>query len=99
MALAVAGRYLVLNAIWTIPLAFIAWQAIAAALGGGLVIGGAPVSVGSGSSGGMSPGVGMNPGGGAALMLPIFGLLTSKALWASIGLLVFGMALLPPVFL
>jgi hypothetical protein len=99
VALAVAGRYLVLNAIWTIPLAFIAWQAIAAALGGGMVIGGAPVAVGSGSSGGMSPAVGMGSGAGTALMLPIFGLLMSKALWASVGLLVFGMALLPPVFL
>jgi hypothetical protein len=92
-ALAVAGRYLVLNAIWTIPLAFIAWQSIAAALGGGTVLGGAPAATDPGAPAGMSP------GGGAAVMLPIFSLLMSKALWASVGLLVFGMALLPPVFL
>jgi hypothetical protein len=85
LALAVAGRYLVLNAIWTIPLAFIAWQSIAAALGGGMVGGGASAAG--------------EPGAGSALMLPVFGLLMSKALWASVGLLVFGMALLPPVFL
>jgi hypothetical protein len=93
LALAVAGRYLVLNAIWTIPLAFIVWQSIAAALGGGMVAGGAPAATDPGAPAGMSP------GGGAAVMLPIFALLMSKALWASVGLLVFGMALLPPVFL
>jgi hypothetical protein len=87
LALAVAGRYLVLNAIWTIPLAFIAWQSIGPALGGG-----APGAVGAGAGG-------MSPGGGAAVMLPVLGLLTSKTLWASVGLLVFGLALLPPVFL
>ena len=93
MALAVAGRYLALNAIWTIPLAFIAWQSIAAALGGGMLAGGAPAASDPGAP------AGAGPGGGAAVMLPIFALLMSKALWASTGLLVFGMALLPPVFL
>ena len=93
-ALAVAGRYLALNAIWTIPLAFVAWQSIAAALGGGMVAGGASAAP---EPGGAPDGAA--PGGGAAVMLPIFALLMSKALWASVGLLVFGMALLPPVFL
>ncbi|HYV84283.1 MAG TPA: hypothetical protein VFB49_00070 [Patescibacteria group bacterium] len=84
LALAVAGRYLVLNAIWTIPLAFVAWQSIGAALGGGASASGA---------------AGMQSGAGATVVWPIFALLLSKQLWASVGLLVFGMALLPPVFL
>src|SRR5262245_1352261 len=71
MAAAVAGRYLLLNVLWMIPMAIVTWRVVATVFGAGLR---APAD-----QGGSAPNV------GAALMLPILALLMSKAFWSAIG--------------
>jgi len=89
-ALMVAGRYLTLQLMWVIPVFLLGWSAFASALHPETntvaisSFGGAPSSA---------------PSAGAAGFLPILGVLTSGPFLWSIGLLLFGMLLLPPVFL
>jgi hypothetical protein len=91
-ALAVAGRYLVLNLMWAAPLVLVAWQSAASVLAPA-----APSMTGAAADPG--PGGLAAPPGGLAVMLPILGLLTSKPFLFSVGLLLMGLTVLPPVFL
>jgi hypothetical protein len=89
-ALMVAGRYLTLQLMWVIPVFLLGWSAFASVLRPETntvaipPFGGAP-----------SPAASQ----GAVGFLPILGVLTSGPFLWSIGLLFFGMLLLPPVFL
>jgi hypothetical protein len=99
LAVNVAARYLVLNLIWILPALVLLWQAItgaAAASAATLSLGGS----GSGAVPGQDP-TGGPPmtGGGMALALPLLAALTSKAVIASFVLILFGLTVLPPVFL
>ncbi|HYV19940.1 MAG TPA: hypothetical protein VFC25_13020 [Verrucomicrobiae bacterium] len=89
-ALMVAGRYLTLQLMWVIPVFLLGWSAIASALHPDTNT----VAI-SPFGGATSPA----PSPGAAGFLPILGVLTSGPFLWSIGLLFFGMLLLPPVFL
>jgi hypothetical protein len=87
-ALAVAGRYLTLQLLWVVPVLLLGWWAVAASLP-------SPTdSVPISALGGGAPAA----TGGAAL-LPILGILSSRAFLWSAGLLVFGMLFVPPVAL
>jgi len=98
MALAVAGRYLVLNLLWIVPLLLVGWSLIGSAATPA-PLGGSGDHMHSGSTG-MPGGAAMQGGaGGLPLMLPILAVLTSKAFIASAVIFVLGMALLPPIFL
>lgn len=100
--LAVAGRYLTLNLLWMVPLVLMAFGAASAAMTQalhGVAEPGAPGAFGAGASPFAPAGGGMSGAGGLALMLPILAVFTSKSFLLTVGLLMLGMALLPPVFL
>jgi hypothetical protein len=89
--LMVAGRYLALQLLWVVPVFLLGWSAVAPAL--------RPDT----NTVGLAP-FGANPsppaaGAGAAAFLPILGVLTSGSFLWSMGLMFFGMLILPPVFL
>jgi hypothetical protein len=90
-ALMVAGRYLTLQLMWVVPVFLLGWSAFATVLRPETNV--VPIAPFGGSS--------MPPPAthGAATLLPILGVLTSGAFLWSIGLMFFGMLLLPPVFL
>src|SRR5262245_50244330 len=74
MAVAVAGRYLVLTALWMIPMAIVLWWVVASVFGAILK---APMD-----QGGSAPNV------GAAILGMGVALLVSKPFWAAVGLFV-----------
>jgi len=90
-ALMVAGRYLTLQLMWVVPVFLLGWSAFATVLRPETNV--VPIAPFGGAS--------MPPPAthGAATLLPILGVLTSGAFLWSIGLMFFGMLLLPPVFL
>jgi hypothetical protein len=90
-ALMVAGRYLTLQLMWVVPVFLLGWSAFATVLRPETNV--VPLSTFGGST--MPP----PPTNGAVTLLPILGVLTSGAFLWSIGLMFFGMLLLPPVFL
>jgi len=105
LALMVAARYLVLNLLWMAPMAFAMWQAVTAAsleAAAGLVPGGgfagAAPAFGSEAPGAVA-GAPAAPAGGLALALPIVAILTSKPVLAAFVFIMFGLTLLPPIFL
>jgi hypothetical protein len=86
----VAGRYLTLQLMWVIPVFLLGWSAFASVL--------RPET----NTVALSPSVDVPPPAashGAVGFLPILGVLTSGPFLWSIGLLFFGMLLLPPMFL
>jgi len=88
--LMVAARYLVLNLLWMAPMVLVLWQAVS----------GASPENGAGlGSGGGFPGAPAPPAGGLMMALPILAILTSKAVIASMIFILFGLTLLPPIFL
>ena len=89
MALAVAGRYLVLNLLWVAPLVAVAWGILGAA--------NAPVTLGGGSDPGQAAQSSMT--GGMPFMPPILLAMMSKGFLLTASLFLFGTALLPPVIL
>ncbi|HET8948574.1 MAG TPA: hypothetical protein VFQ07_16455 [Candidatus Polarisedimenticolia bacterium] len=89
--LMVAGRYLTLQLLWVVPTFLLGWSAVAS------VLQPATNSVAISPFGGST--MPAAPTHGAATLLPILGLFTSGPFLWSIGLLFFGMLLLPPVFL
>ncbi|HZN03532.1 MAG TPA: hypothetical protein VFD06_08065 [Candidatus Polarisedimenticolia bacterium] len=89
--LMVAGRYLALQLVWVVPVFLLGWSAFASVLRpetNTVLL--APYG------GSTMPPAATN---GAATLLPILGVLSSGAFLWSIGLMFFGMLLLPPVFL
>jgi hypothetical protein len=89
--LMVAGRYLALQLLWVVPVFLLGWSAIAPALRPETnTIALSPFGAGT-----MPP----PPTNGAAALLPILGALASPSFLWSIGLMFFGMMLLPAVFL
>ena len=88
--LVVAGRYLTLQLMWVVPVFLLGWAAVAAALRPETNT----VAIAPYGAGGAPP-----ASAGAVALLPILGALTSGPFLWSIGLLLFGMLLLPPVFL
>jgi len=90
VAIMVAARYLVLNVLWMVPMTFGLWQAVTGAS--------LETAAGMGSGGGF-PGAPAAPVGGMTLALPILAILTSKPVIAAFVLILFGLTLLPPIFL
>lgn len=86
----VATRYLVLNILWMVPMTFALWQS---------VTGAALESAAGFTSNGGFPGAPATPAGGLMMALPIFGILTSKAVIIAMMLTLGGLTLLPPIFL
>jgi hypothetical protein len=101
LAVAVAGRYLVLNLLWMAPLLILAWSLVGAASTPATPVAGGPSAASGGPGGVVLPGSPAMTGGGAGLMLmlPILAVLTSKTFIASAVLFIIGMTLLPPIFL
>jgi Flp pilus assembly protein TadD len=91
LALMVAARYLVLNLLWMAPMVFGLWQAVTAAS--------LEAAAGLGSGGGFGGGAPVAPAGGLALALPMVAILTSKPVIAAFIFIMFGLTLLPPIFL
>ena len=92
VALKVAARYLVLNLLWMAPMVFALWMSVTgASTAAGAV-------AGMGSDGGF-PGAPAAPAGGMAMALPILGIMTSRSVIASTIFILFGLSLLPPIFL
>jgi hypothetical protein len=89
-ALAVAGRYLTLQLLWVVPVLLLGWSAVAAALPS--PTDSVPIAAFGGGAPAASP-------SGAAALLPILGILSSRAFLWSAGLLFFGMLFVPPVAL
>jgi hypothetical protein len=90
-ALMVAGRYLTLQLLWVVPVFLLGWSALQGVLRPETnTVALAPFGAGT-----MPP----PQTNGAATLLPILGVLTSGPFLWSIGLMFFGMLLLPPVFL
>ena len=89
--LRVAGRYLALQLLWVVPVFLLGWSAFASVLRPETnTVALAPYGPNT---------VQPAPSPGAAALLPILGVLNSGAFLWSIGLMLFGMLLLPPVFL
>ena len=89
--LMVAGRYLALQLLWAVPVFLLGWSAIAPALRPETNT----IAISPFAAGTMPP----PRTNGAAALLPILGALASPSFLWSIGLMFFGMLLLPAVFL
>ena len=101
LAMAVAGRYLVLNLLWIAPLLLLVFSLVGSAATPATVGAGGPSAPQSGPGGVVVPGSTAMTGGAAGLMLmlPILAVLTSKTFIAAAVLFIIGMTLLPPIFL
>lgn len=101
MAMAVAGRYLVLNLIWIAPLLILLFSLISAAVGTVALGGGHAASGSTVVPEGAPPrsGAGLGAAGSLPLSLPVLTVLSSKTFIAALTLLIIGTAILPPVFL
>jgi hypothetical protein len=89
-ALAIAGRVLVLQLLWVVPVALLGWSAVASALPS------PTASVPVAAFGGAAP---APTASGSAALLPVLAVFSSRAFLWSAGLLFFGMLFLPPVAL
>ena len=101
LAMAVAGRYLVLNLLWMAPLLLLVFSLVGTAATPATVGAGGPSAAQGGPGGVVVPGSTAMTGGAAGLMLmlPILAVLTSKTFIAAAVLFIIGMTLLPPIFL
>jgi hypothetical protein len=101
LAMAVAGRYLVLNLLWIAPFLLLVFSLVGTATTPATVGAGGPSTTQGGPGGVVVPGSTAMTGGssGLMLMLPILAVLTSKTFIAAAMLFIIGTTLLPPIFL